>query len=96
MSTTVTIELSMQASYSAELSDKNAKLIGGSYADPNEKWADEAEGSLQCAFENAETQITDALLAELPEFITVRINHASADLSLQNWDVDFEGVEVQA
>ena len=95
MSTTVTIELSMQVSYSVELTTKAAKAITADYVDPNEKWTDEAESALQCAFTDAEPQISHAIRTELPKSIDVRIDSQPALLSLQSSDVDVDAVEVE-
>ena len=45
MSHTIHLEVDLRASYTVKLSTKDAKAIGGSYADPDEKWADEAESA---------------------------------------------------
>ena len=65
------------------------------YADPDEKWADEAEQALQGAFMDTESQISHAIRTELPKFINVRIEKGSAVLSLQSSDVDVDSVEVE-
>ena len=94
---TIRIEATVICTYDLELSKGAAKAICADWLDPDEKWEDQAESTLETAMESLlDEPITEQLLNGLPEAIATVIEGKKVNLtlSLSQVSVDLETPEV--
>jgi hypothetical protein len=87
----IRIEATVTCAYDLELSKAAAKAICADWLDPNEKWDDQAESTLETAMESLlDEPITEQLLNGLPEAIDTVIEGKKVSLTLSRPQVSVD------
>ena len=84
--------------YELELTKAAAKAICAEYLDPDEKWEDQAEYTLETALEGAIEELFNEHLLNFPAVINSKIEGRAIALKLDasTPTVELEGLEVEA
>ncbi len=79
----VRIEATVSCTYALELSKAAGKAVCADWIDPNEKWDDQAESTLECALESMlSNTFSEQLSSSLPEVLTAEIEGEKLKITL--------------
>ena len=94
----IRVPFTAAGAYDLELTKAAAKAICAEYLDPDEKWEDQAEHTLETALEGAIEELFNEHLLNFPAVISSKIEDRAIALKLDasTPTVELEGLEVEA
>ena len=92
------IPFTAAGAYSLELTKAAAKAICADYLDPDEKWADQAEYTLETPLEGAIEELFNEHLLNFPAVINSKLEGRAIALKLDGnaSSVEIEALEIEA
>ena len=92
------IPFTAAGAYSLELTKAAAKAICADYLDPDEKWADQAEYTLETPLEGAIEELFNEHLLNFPAVINSKLEGRASALKLDGnaSSIDLECLEIEA